>query len=297
MKRKRFVAAVVPLCVLLLAGCQCEHKWVEANCTTAKICSECGETEGESLGHKWMDADCLTAKTCAECGETEGEPLGHDSGNWIISNDIVYAEEIRERSCKRCNAVLETKKDYLLSFSEDSSFIFSPKEFLDRFTKYAQLYLDYGFRYEIETGLDGKSMNVMLSFEGSDENDYLVTFCNKAGEVLTEKDLHKKGVWYVALSTIVKVDSVQECGIVLDPDLMMAFYMTCDPLFSEKDYKQQELRQYACYLNWVEHGEFAGYSEMNELYYEFSNFLYSEESADSGFFIQQIGVYPFNFMS
>jgi len=55
--------------------------------------------------------------------------------------------------------------------------------------------------------------------------------------------------------------------------------------------------KFVCYLNWVESGEFAGYSEINELYYEFSNFLYSEDSADSAYFVQQIGVYPFNFMS
>lgn len=65
---------------IMLTGCGHEHTWVEANCTTPKTCSECGETEGEALGHTFEDATCTTAKTCSVCGDTEGSPLGH---TWI----------------------------------------------------------------------------------------------------------------------------------------------------------------------------------------------------------------------
>jgi len=236
MKRKRFVAAAVPLCVLLLAGCQCEHKWVEANCITAKTCSECGETEGESLGHKWMDADCLTAKTCAECGETEGEPLGHDPGNWIVRRDIVNAEKYKERRCKKCDNLLETsEQESMTSFVKDKEFAFSPREFLERFSHFAKESLE-DFQYAIETGPNGKSIVVQLDFEGSKEYDYMMTFCNRTGEVLGEKDLDTEGVWYVSLGLGVDVDSTLEYGILLDPDLMLSFYKTCDPMFSEEDY-------------------------------------------------------------
>lgn len=80
MKKKITLLALVLCCVLVLAGCGCEHEWVEADCVTPKTCSLCEETEGEALGHTWEDADCLNPKTCAECGETEGEALGH---TWI----------------------------------------------------------------------------------------------------------------------------------------------------------------------------------------------------------------------
>lgn len=77
MKREMAIILLVLVCILALAGCQCEHEWVEANCTTAKTCSLCGETEGAPVGHVWAPADCVTAKTCTACGETEGEALGH----------------------------------------------------------------------------------------------------------------------------------------------------------------------------------------------------------------------------
>lgn len=54
---------------------ECEHKWVEATCTTPKTCSECEKTEGEALGHNWIDATYEAPKTCDRCGLTEGEPL------------------------------------------------------------------------------------------------------------------------------------------------------------------------------------------------------------------------------
>ena len=54
-----------------------EHVWEDATCTEPRICSVCGETEGEPLGHTWEDATCTEPRTCSVCGETEGEPLGH----------------------------------------------------------------------------------------------------------------------------------------------------------------------------------------------------------------------------
>ncbi len=54
-----------------------EHTWVDATCTTPKTCSECGETEGESLGHDWKDATCSIPKTCSRCGTSEGQALEH----------------------------------------------------------------------------------------------------------------------------------------------------------------------------------------------------------------------------
>ena len=54
-----------------------EHVWVDATCTEPKICSECGETEGEPLGHTWLAATCDAPSTCSVCGATEGAPLEH----------------------------------------------------------------------------------------------------------------------------------------------------------------------------------------------------------------------------
>lgn len=76
MKRITMILLAAVL-VLMLAGCQCSHEWVEADCLTPKTCSKCQETEGEALGHSWTDATCAAPKTCENCGLTEGEALAH----------------------------------------------------------------------------------------------------------------------------------------------------------------------------------------------------------------------------
>lgn len=77
MKRKFFVVILALACLLVLAGCQCEHDWVEANCVTPKTCSLCEEIEGAPLGHTWVAATCEEAKYCQVCDTVEGEPAGH----------------------------------------------------------------------------------------------------------------------------------------------------------------------------------------------------------------------------
>ena len=54
-----------------------QHTWVNADCTTPKTCSECGETQGFALGHAWQDADCDSPRTCTRCSITVGSAKGH----------------------------------------------------------------------------------------------------------------------------------------------------------------------------------------------------------------------------
>lgn len=76
-----FLAVLLLLTVLSLTGCgECKHRWMAADCTTPRICSECNATEGEPLGHNWSEADCTNPKTCQLCKEVSGEPLGH---TWV----------------------------------------------------------------------------------------------------------------------------------------------------------------------------------------------------------------------
>lgn len=75
---KKWLCGVGALAIcVMLTGCGHEHTWIEATCTEPKICSECGETEGEALGHTWVEATCAEPKHCSVCGETEGEALEH----------------------------------------------------------------------------------------------------------------------------------------------------------------------------------------------------------------------------
>lgn len=95
---KKYVVMLLEslLCVLLLAGCACEHVWEDADCDTPKTCSECGETEGAPLGHSWLVATCTAPKTCEVCAATEGEPLDH---SWV---DATCTEP---KTCTVCDAV------------------------------------------------------------------------------------------------------------------------------------------------------------------------------------------------
>ena len=65
---------------MLLTACGHEHQWQAATCSTPKICSDCGETEGEALGHSWVEATCTEGKYCSVCLQTIGESLGH---SWL----------------------------------------------------------------------------------------------------------------------------------------------------------------------------------------------------------------------
>ena len=60
---------------------------------TTYTCSACGDSyvadHVDALGHTWIDADCTTAKTCSVCGETEGEALGHSYEAVVTAPDCV----------------------------------------------------------------------------------------------------------------------------------------------------------------------------------------------------------------
>lgn len=74
--RKRLWLVAVMALLICLAACH-KHEMVQATCTAAATCVECGETEGEPLGHTWKEATCIEAKICSVCGGQEGSPLGH----------------------------------------------------------------------------------------------------------------------------------------------------------------------------------------------------------------------------
>ena len=97
MKRKVCIALLFLVSVLLLAGCGCEHQWVDANCTTPKTCSLCQETEGSPIGHSWKAATCIAPKTCENCSQTEGEALGH---TWEAATCMIP---------ERCSVCYETQ--------------------------------------------------------------------------------------------------------------------------------------------------------------------------------------------
>ena len=75
-KLKRFLLLVVIVLFIfstaILASCskECEHTWQDATCTEPKVCTKCGETEGEALGHS-LEKIAATPATCQIAGNSE----------------------------------------------------------------------------------------------------------------------------------------------------------------------------------------------------------------------------------
>lgn len=65
------------------------HDWTDATCESAKVCKNCGITEGDPLGHDWTDATCEAPKTCSTCGKTEGDAKGHSWGEATCTEGAV----------------------------------------------------------------------------------------------------------------------------------------------------------------------------------------------------------------
>lgn len=101
MKKRIYTILIALACLLILAGCGCEHEWVEADCDSPMTCALCEETEGAPLGHSWMAATCDAPKTCENCGETEGEAKGH------------FWEEATCTQAKTCNVCKSTEGEAL----------------------------------------------------------------------------------------------------------------------------------------------------------------------------------------
>ena len=92
---KRIISLILVLAtVLSFTACGCDHTWLEATCTTAKTCSTCNATEGESLGHTWAEATCTAPKTCSVCQATEGEVGDHTWENATCTTP---------KTCSTCN--------------------------------------------------------------------------------------------------------------------------------------------------------------------------------------------------
>lgn len=86
--------------ILVLSSCEkeCVHSWKLATCDTPRLCSVCGETDGEPKGHAWKEATCEAPKTCKSCGLLEGRALGHTWSSY-------KCEDLRQ--CETCG----TRKD------------------------------------------------------------------------------------------------------------------------------------------------------------------------------------------
>lgn len=119
MNKKISCFLLLMLVFLFVPGCNKKHThdYEDATCTQPKICTICGQTEGDPLGHtydndcddicnvcgetrivqhQFIDATCEEPKTCTACGKQEGQALGH---LWV---DATFEEA---KTCSRCGKI------------------------------------------------------------------------------------------------------------------------------------------------------------------------------------------------
>ena len=112
-----------------------DHEWVDANCTTPRTCSLCGETEGEALGHTWVEATCTTPRTCSTCGTTVGT-VKAPSTTVINFADVNGIDELLangwsyylDNSSTVFSIVEDAERGNVLQFSHDGSLTYVKDE-------------------------------------------------------------------------------------------------------------------------------------------------------------------------
>ena len=77
-----------------------EAKVIDATCSENGIliynCKQCGEVIEEeipALGHNWIEANCTTPRICETCNEIDGSPLGHTTINGICDRCSEFVAE------------------------------------------------------------------------------------------------------------------------------------------------------------------------------------------------------------
>lgn len=91
------------LLLMSLSACSCRHEWTDATCTEPKVCSKCGETEGDALGHSW--------------------------GSWKVGKKATATESgTKEQTCSRCGKT-QTTSYAIESLVEEGHLLLSPKDF------------------------------------------------------------------------------------------------------------------------------------------------------------------------
>lgn len=91
---------------------------------------------GCCLKHEWTEATCTTPRTCIKCGKTEGEPTGHLNTEWMEESvNILKAKREMVLVCDDCGRELDDKTEDIESFIDGDEFLFTAKEFVERFQK------------------------------------------------------------------------------------------------------------------------------------------------------------------
>ena len=158
--KKLFVALFAAVCLLVLAGCECEHDWTAPDCVNPERCAKCGEYGVAPLGHTWIDPTCEDPAICSVCGKQDAEPLGHQAGQWVETLDVAAMVIHREQPCLRCGEAIDAADEEIPSLVSGEYYLFTPEEFIGMINNiYTQQAID--LRAEMTVAEDGKLVGLV----------------------------------------------------------------------------------------------------------------------------------------
>ncbi len=175
MKKGMLLVACFAVILCILGGCSCKHTWVDANCTTAK--------------------------TCSKCQETDGTALDHSPGQWSETADVMKCTISKELYCTRCNQLLDSKQGSLDTMIDGDLFRFTPSEFLERLTNIAQ---QHGYTFTYECADTSVGLQVLVPRGGK---EVIIQFFHRDATVLDISEVDSHVVWCVSLSQIDESDA------------------------------------------------------------------------------------------
>lgn len=121
------------------------HSWQEATCTEGKTCTVCGTVGGSKLGHDWADATCKDPRICKRCDTTEGKALGHNY-NSVVTEPTKTEQGYTTHTCTRCG------DSYVDNYTNLDGVQYDPGTLLFRTDGQALLYGENGRLQKTYTG-------------------------------------------------------------------------------------------------------------------------------------------------
>lgn len=183
-------------------------------------------TSGDTHHHRWKAATCTEPKICTECGETEGEALGHTPGEWELEEtDYVRAGVWLRRKCTTCGAVIDSQFKELSTLCEKGEFLLTPDEFTRR---YGEMLENSFSEYSTQLiSADSESVGCVI-FKNGSKHIGTVLFHDSDDNFISGEDGH--GI----VKMIVGFKSTDKAEIVR---AVIPLVMTVDPMLDFDDAK------------------------------------------------------------
>lgn len=177
-----------------------------------------GVAQPPKCNHKWESVTCAQTTSCTLCGEVKVIPLTHVPGEWTDDLNPISCKLTRSVNCANCGALLEREEETLDSFVKDNAFVFTPRQFLERFTQIVELQFGTA-SYEVTPSDYG----MIVNFYYGNNQTSLLNFLHSDMTAVSDKELDQKDVYCVSAFF------PPNPGAANNASCMEEFLKACDP--------------------------------------------------------------------